>query len=575
METPTRSTTSRRAPAPAKAPNPAPKAAAQKKSGKLVGPGAFKLLWDAHSVVGVFIGLGLFVIFYAGAFALYRGELHAWADPAIRSAEINLTMDEVVAPLFAEAPPAPGTDVSVKWPMRERLFYFIRYATAEGDSTRIVQAVVNPTTGERISPDRRTRFSRSTLSEILYRLHFFGQAGFWGEVIAGFIALFLLFAVVSGVLIHLRKLPKDWHTFRPKTKLRASLADAHTVLGLIGLPFAAMYAISGVFLALLVIILGPAVLVVFEGDPAKAEALAAGFDMPPHEASGEPAEMLSFAAYQTLLPESWEGVAYPTVMRVHNWGDANAIVQVFADNTPTAPSLTAGPQAILRATTGEILAANDPAVGTALGGTTTALVNLHYARMGPGTPLAKILYFFLAIATAAVILTGNVLWVLVRRPKDPRATPKLHRFLARLTIGVGCGLVLAVPVLFLTTALLPKDLASLPMWENIALFGTWGVLLAASFAGPSAVWAARWQLGLAGVLSLLVPLANGALTGAWLWVSASEGSWALFTVDTGFLLMGLMLIWIARRLKPDAHNLAASGDGLAAAPPAVVPSPAA
>ncbi|MEM1055715.1 MAG: PepSY-associated TM helix domain-containing protein [Bacteroidota bacterium] len=536
----------------AEAPAPPPTPPAPKKNDKLVGPRAFKLLWDSHSVVGVVIGLGLFVIFYAGAFALYRGELHAWADPALRMAEVTLTMDEVVAPLFAEAPPAPGTDLSVNWPMRERQFYFVRYQTAVGDTTELVTAVVNATTGERVEPTPTTRFSRSMLSEILYKLHFFGQGGFWGEIVAGFIAIFLLFAVVSGVLIHLRKLPKDWHTFRPKVKLRAALADAHTVLGLVGLPFAAMYAVTGAFLGLLVILLGPSVLLVFDGDYQNALDLSTGFEMPAHEPSGEPAEMLSFAEYQASLPVAWDGVVDATVMQVHGWGDANAIVQVFGDNTPEATSLTAGPQVVLKASTGEVLAQNNPQVGTALGGTSAAIVNLHYARMGPGTPFAKIVYFWLALATAAVILTGNILWVLVRRPKDPRATPTLHRFLARLTVGVGCGLVAAIPVLFLMTALAPKSAAGLPMWENIALFSTWAALVAVAFAGPSPVWAARWQLMLAGLLSLLVPIVNGAMTGDWLWTSAASGRWNVATIDIGFLLMGAVLLWTASRLKPDA-----------------------
>ncbi|MEM6326400.1 MAG: PepSY-associated TM helix domain-containing protein [Bacteroidota bacterium] len=544
---------------------------------KLVGPRAFTLLWDSHSVVGIVIGLGLFVIFYAGAFALYRGELHAWADPALRTSEVRaseatLTMDEVVAPIFAEAPPAPGADVSVNWPMRERAFFFVRYETAVGDTTEVVTAVVNPVTGERVDPSRATRFSRSSLSEILYRLHFFGQGGIWGEIVAGLIAVFLLFAVVSGVLIHLRKLPTDWHTFRPKVKLRAALADAHTVLGLVGLPFAAMYAITGAFLGLLVILLGPSVLLVFDGDYQNALDLSAGFEMPAHEPSGEPAEMLSFAEYQEALPAAWDGVVDATVMAVHGWGDANAIVQVFGDNTPGATSLTAGPQAVLRATTGEVLAQNNPRLGTALGGTSAAVVNLHYARMGPGTAFAKVVYFFLAMATASVILTGNILWVLVRRPKDPRATPRLHRFLARLTVGVGCGLVAAIPVLFLTTRALPLDHPSLTAWENAALFGVWAVLAASAFAGPSAVWAARWQLAFAAVLSLLVPIANGAMTGAWPWVSAASGWAYVLTVDLGFVLMAMALAWIASRLRPAADAPLLSGDGATTTTPVARPS---
>ncbi|MEO0558732.1 MAG: PepSY-associated TM helix domain-containing protein [Bacteroidota bacterium] len=510
---------------------------------KLVGPRAFKLLWDGHSVTGIVIGLGLFVIFYAGAFALYRGELHAWADPAMRIAEEQVTLDEAVAPLFEARPPARGTDLFANFQVRERSYYYVRYQTPVGDTTETVEASISPATGEVIAEGARGW--RSELSEILYRLHFFGQGGFWGELAAGFIAVFFLFAVVSGILIHLRKLPKDWHTFRPRSKLRTSLADAHNVLGLIGLPFAAMYAISGAFLALLIILLAPTVIVVFGGDQEAALELSAGVEVPPHELTGEPAEMLSFAEYAEALPSAWDDVDV-TVMNIHGWGDEAAIVQVYGD---AQKSLTAGPQAILQASTGEVLVSNDPAIGNALGGTTAALVNLHYARFGPGTPFAKILYFLLALATSAVILTGNILWVLVRRPKDPRATPRLHRFLGRLTVGVGCGLVAAVPVLFLVSAALPMDTEGLKTWENVALFVPWVVLVAAAFVGPSAVWAARWQLGLAGVLSLLVPIANGVVTGDWPWVAATSGLPRIVTIDIGFLLMGGVLLWVAGRLR--------------------------
>ncbi|MEM1094730.1 MAG: PepSY-associated TM helix domain-containing protein [Bacteroidota bacterium] len=558
METLSRPTRTAKPQRTSSTPPPSPK-----KSGKLVGPRAFKLLWDTHSVTGIIIGLGLFIIFYAGAFALYRAELHAWADPALRASETRLTADEVIAPFFAEAPPSPGTDVQITYPYHERSYYYVRYQTPEGDTTRVVQALVNAETGASFDVPVGETLGRSALSELLYRLHFFYQAGFWGQLIAGLVAVFFLLTVVSGVLIHLRKLPKDWHTFRPKVKLRSALADAHTVLGLIGLPFAAMYAITGAFLALLVILLAPTVIVVFGGDQEAAFNLVYDLKMPEHEPTGVPAEMLSFAEYEAALPDSWgDGTVETTLIIVHGYGDENAIADVYGDATNT---ITAAPRAILKGSTAELLVANNPTKATPLGGTTSAITNLHYARLGTWAPLAKVLYFLLALATAAVILTGNILWVLVRRPKDPRATPKLHRFLARLTIGVGCGLVLAVPILFLTTQLLPIDMDGLKTWENRVFFGVWAALLAAAFAGPTAIWAARWQLWAAGVLSLLVPLASGALGGTWPWIAASNGWWGILTIDVGFVLMGLALLWTARRLRPDALTLAPSGDGDGAA----------
>ena len=514
---------------------------------RLVGPRAFKLFWDAHSVTGIVIGIALFVIFFAGAFSLYRGELHAWADPALRTSEVRLSADAVTQPLFDQDPPARGTDVQVTYPIRDRTYYFVRYDTPAGDSTREVQQYINASTGAAFEPTVRNHAGRSALSEMLYDLHFFGQAGIWGETISGIVAVLFLFAVATGILIHLRKLPKDWHTFRPRSSLRTALADAHNVLGLVGLPFATMYAITGAFLALLVVLLAPTVFVVFDGESQAIDETLAGFEMPAHEPTGEHAEMLSFAAYEDAVPDSWNdhGIDMTTIL-VHGWQDEAGVALIYGH---TEQSLTKTPRAALDASTGEVLAAKDPPTPTALGGTVSVMTDLHYARLG--SPLAKALYFLLALATSAVILTGNILWVLVRRPRDPRATPALHRFLARITVGAGCGLVAAVPILFLTTAALPLDLPRLQLWEHVALFGGWAILTVAAFFGPSPVWAARWQLSLAGALSLLVPIASG-LNGAWPWTSVASGWWGLLTIDGGFLAMGLVLLWIAARLKPDA-----------------------
>jgi len=512
-----------------------------------VGPRAFRLLWDAHSVGGIVLGLGLFVIFYAGALSLYRGELGSWSDPSQLAGDVELSLDEAVQPVLADHPPIPGTDVLVTWPFAGRPAYYAAFETSEADSTRTILALISSTTGEVLSETGRA--GRSSVAEMVYSLHFFGQAGTPGRVVSGFVAVFLLVTIVTGVLVHLRRLPEDWHTFRPRAALRTIVADVHKVLGLLGLPFAAMYAISGAFLGLLTILLAPTVLVVFDGDLARVESLAAGYELPPHEATGRPAEMVSFSALERALPASWEGTVHPQAITVHGWGDEAAIATVTGE---ARRSLTATPAAVLDATSGELISANDPTVGGPLGGATAALRNLHYALVGPGTPLAKALYFILALATAAVILTGNVLWVLVRRPRDPRATPLLHRVLARLTVGVGCGLVAAIPAAFLATAALPVRPPLLHTIEAIVLFGSWGLLSAAAFAGPSPMWAARWQLMLGGILSLLVPIASGISGGYWPWVAAQAGLWSVVTVDLGFVLMAVLLLSAASRVRPAA-----------------------
>ena len=54
------------------------------------------------------------------------------------------------------------------------------------------------------------------------------------------------------------------------------------------------------------------------------------------------------------------------------------------------------------------------------------------------------------------------------------------------------------------------------------------------------------MLSAAAIVTALVPVAHGALTGAWLWQSAAAGHTALFAIDAGALAMAAGFAWLAR-----------------------------
>ncbi len=515
-----------------------------------VGPRAFKLMWDGHSVAGVMIGLALFVIFFCGALALYRGELHQWADPALRAAATDVeSVDALVGPVFDEYPPAEGSGVTVVFPFANRPYLYLGYEAASGEA---VSRWISPASGAVLSG------GRSAMPDLLNDLHFFHQFGLVGETLAGLVAVVLLFALISGLIIHLRKLPQDLHTFRPRKKLRTALADAHNVLGTLGLPFTVMYAVTGAFFALLMFVYGPLILGAFGGDQAAFDAQIAGLERPAYEASGEAAAPLPFDSLLERLPADWPDLEI-VIVQVEGWGDraATAFVEGQAPGTISQTGV-----AVLGAATGEVLAARGPEETPPLTQTVVGFGTLHFARFGGA--VLKALFFFLAMAASAVILTGNLLWIEVRRPKGGQRSPRLHRLLARLTAGVGAGLATAVPMLLLATRLVPIEMEGRMAVENGVFFGAWTLLVGAAFLGASAHAAARRLLALAGGLCLLVPLANGFGTGAWLWTSAAAGWWAVFWIDVGFALGGVLLLGLARRLRASETVGAANGAGGAA-----------
>jgi hypothetical protein len=251
--------------------------------------------------------------------------------------------------------------------------------------------------------------------------------------------------------------------------------------------------------------------------------------------------MMSFdallARYRARIPN-----APPFNLEVQGWGDAAGLV-TFESNVGRSFGGTA--IAVLSATTGDVIVSRGGERSPPMLATAASFGVLHFARFG-GQAL-KALFFMLALAASAVILTGNVLWIEVRRPRDPRATPWLHRLLARLTAGVGIGLLAAVPAAFVITRILPIDRPDRMLLEERAFFAVWALFAIGALAWPSAMTSARLLLGLSGILAICVPIANGVGTGAWLWVSAARAHWVVFGIDASFLVAGALLTWMAWR----------------------------
>jgi len=508
----------------------------------LIKPRDFKLHWDAHSLSGVLTGLLLFIVFYAGAFALFRNELSIWADPALRpKGPGSPLVTTLVRPHWDAHPPKQGSDVLVVFPFDGRSFYWLRY---EDESGERVDRWIGADSGQALPPRGRSR-----LGETLYKLHYFEQLGLPGRLTAGLLAVVMGFSLITGLLIHLRKLPDKVHAFRPRKKLTTALADAHTALGTLGLPFSLMYAVTGAFFGLIIVVLAPLNVVVFEGDEGKLQSLLSGVSPPRFEASGAAAVMAPPHAFVDAVETSW-GEFEPVLVKYHGWGDKNAFVTV--DGRSTTHFLRSG-KAVLDASTAELLDESSLAERSSLRTTIAMFTSLHFGSFGD--LLGRVLFFVLSLAMAGVLLSGNVLWLSARR-RSGRTSPFAHRLLERATVGIGCGLVFAIPFAFSVSRLVPLSLAGRGTYEDAALFGGW---LAA--AGLGALWprrrGVRWLLAGAAVCSLLIVVLDGVVLGLWPGREATE---AQLVVQVGFLTSGAALTWIAAQVGAEAP--ARDGPGL-------------
>ena len=478
---------------------------------------AFTRFWDVHAWSGVVAGLVLYIMFLAGGLTLFHEELETWEEPLAQTAARE---QETLSTMLERALTAKGSTPDDLWffpPKHGR--GEVRMAFEEGGTwtTAWVDSKTN-----RLVPERER------LAHFTYSLHFLWHdlTGDWLYRVAGLLAVGLLLALVTGVLIHIKDIVRQFHQFRVTKSRRVLWSDLHKVVGVMGLPFQLMYAYTGAF-----IVLGPLLIAAFSGplyggDSKRAEAALYGQNAGSGTQPGPPAPNLSLDALRDRAR-----VARPDVMPeyfhlVHH-GRENAVVEVvgFDAGTPRARV-----DLNLRASDGTILG-DSRQFGA--GPSTQRWINgLHFAYFGG--MLLRVLFFVLTLAGAATLISGNLVW-LARRPQT-----RANETLARLTVGVGAGTWVALGALFLASRALPFDWDPRGVAEELTFVGALALCILWAFVvrDPTALW---WQqFGLAACLLAPVSLLATRWSNAGLFGSG-PGLAPVVAVDVALVAVALAL----------------------------------
>lgn len=490
---------------------------------------AFVVFWAVHAWVGVLISLILYAMFVAGGFTLFHGPLQAWQDPlpATSYPAGELTgIDRAVAALSDSGElRGKSFDLALPGPRRPRAELYVP------ETTGGTRQVVVDNRGEVRPPS-------SHVADTLYHLHFLYHEDFpKGFYVAGLLGVLFLLALVTGFLIHLKDLGRQLFRFRPAgpaAKTRAAWRDVHKVLGVWGLPFQTMIAFTGAVICLSSFFLPHIAKPSFGPDADRAEReLYGDYSMP--EPTGVAAPMSSPSQ---LVARSQSAVAGLRAwwIRIAPYGDEQAQTLVYGD-----VSGRLYPRVIvrMRATDGAVVAVHRSTPSQRVMKT---LVGLHFAGFGGLT--LRIVYALLTLGGCLTILSGNWIWIERRRARnDSRA----NRVLARLTLGIGAGLPIAIAGMLWLNRLLPAD-PSRGAREAWGLFAIWlAVALAALALQPTR---RAWGLlvAIAGAGFAAVPILSALTQPAHLGNGGGALGWRVAGVDLGLAVIGTVLLLASARL---------------------------
>lgn len=512
----------------------------------------YNILFHTHTISGIVISAILYVIFFAGSFSFFRDEIISWErnepiqESSIPDLDLNVIMDTL-----DQRYETYGRDIS-----------FSKYY----EDRRITVNLSAPkdTTGEKQGRRRGDFFymniddyqtytyaSNYSIGEFLYRLHFLAQLNLYGRsgyLIAGIVSFFFLFAVVTGVLVHWKKIVSNFYLFRPQASLKNIWTDAHTALGILGLPYQFMYAVTGVFLIIGTTIMSPPIQKFIYGGDTEKMYDDFGFGTPEFSMAGEKqAAAIDLNSFVTSAKSRWPDFHIKSV-DLYNYGDANMHVAVKG-HPEYASQFTGEGELVFNAASGEIVSEKDPLTTSYVDGANGILYRLHFGDFG-GAGL-RVVYFVLGIVSCFVILSGVLIWLVARDKRNmDEKKRKFNNWLGWVYLAVCLSMYPATAFTFLGVKLFVPEFDATRMTSIYHIFFySWLALIILFTAKRDNFFTNKFCLIIGAVLGFLVPIANGIISGNWIWITYSSGYDDIFLMDVFWLVLSIVTFVVAIGLK--------------------------
>ncbi|WP_306606689.1 PepSY domain-containing protein [Azonexus sp.] len=483
-----------------------------------------------HTWTGILTGLALFIAFYAGALTMFEESLERWVAPPGRHAQTPLVQaDALIAAALAARPEAAkqftlhlaetaplgrltwqkGRDDAQPW-------------SAELDAAGELQLV-------RLAPGGVAQFV-----DTLHRTAGIPGDHEIGETAMGIVSVVYVVALVSGLIVLLPSLIKDFFALRVGRNLKRMWLDAHNLLGITSFPFHLLIALTSVIFCLHDPIYALQDPLIYDGKFRQVTASSGVLAQAPKDPAAAP--MLPVQALLDQVAELEPGFQ-PSAIEYRNAGTGGAVARVIGDD-PRYLVRNVG-FVVLGAVDGRILNTDYlPGHQGSWSAVVAAFFAVHFGTYGGET--MRWVYFLLGLGGAFVFYSGNLLWLETRRRKakagELPAQARASRWLAAGTVGTCLGCIAGVSAMLVVGKWWP-GVAPETVYYLVFLFCVaWAFIAGAPRAAVQLGW--------------LTALATAALpaTSLLAWLLPDSGLWwhaPAFGVDLVAAAGALMLAWAA------------------------------
>lgn len=412
-----------------------------------------RLSKELHTWVGISTGILLFICFFAGGLSMFQHDLSKWATPPQQQlAKIQPNQyNDLVAQLQAEYPETQkGFSLSLSSPELHNAPIQWKAPVAKGaddegfDTAQSTMLATLDAQGHLHVQQENV----SKLGWLLEQLH--ETAGIPGLIghhalglyVMGIVSVLYFLAILSGLIVLLPTLVKDYFAIRKGKNKKRFWLDTHNVVGITSLPFHIIICIS---------------VIVFAFHDLLYDAIG-GLALKKDEALFPRAKPAKIIEQQPKLDV--ENILYRVQKDAPEY-QIHSISFSRLDHPEKASARIAlyHPDQMLRGDNFDFMNINpyqtQPYKTNTLNTQSSAsekviksMFSLHFGNFGGD--FTRWMYFLLGIGGAFLFYSGNILWIesRIKRQKNPNLPPPQQRkdvvFVSNLTISTCLGSVLAI-----------------------------------------------------------------------------------------------------------------------------------
>ncbi|WP_082627085.1 PepSY-associated TM helix domain-containing protein [Colwellia sp. TT2012] len=517
---------------------------------------ALKALTNAHAWVGLIISTILFIIFFAGSLSLFREDIISWErDPYFVSSEsgASFSIDAVISQVVNDYQVNTHGYFILQMPTDEQPstnIYFEEKIPAEEQQEHALDKQLDDHIDRHliISPDGKVLGDGNAFDwgNFLYQLHYNLHIPEVGLYFVGVVTLFFFVALLSGVVIHWRKIIAKFFQYRKDGK-KDKLLDAHNLIGVMGLPFHLMYAFSGLVFNLLIVYQISYAVVLYGGDQGKLFKAAGVVDVHLDESN----VAIPVQGLDKLLLTAKLSLGQVTIIRmsIDHFGDESASVTFRGDDKS---QFSTRKEVTYHIASGRELYLTKNNYDNDIRGGLAVIASLHFGDFA-GYSL-RMLFFVLGIGTCYIILTGNLMWLQKRANLRSEKQNKLGLQLVKaMTTGGFIGTIFATAVGFICARLLPIDLLDRSDLIGQIFFACLAASLIVSLLIKAQQQFAAIFLKITALALALIPVLDWLMLSQGIVVMFKAGHFDVLIVEVMLLSLALCCWLVSSRLFSSAE----------------------